>query len=64
MLKMLCGVMVECWMGNLGCLIIDIGLVIDSEVKVNIECYIQIMCSKGCLVFQVVWENSEDVCEW
>lgn len=63
-LIMLCGVMSECWMGNLGCLIIDIGLVIDVEVKENIECYIQVMCVKGCIVYQVVCENSEDVCEW
>lgn len=32
--------MVECRMGNSGRLIIDIGLVIDSEAKVNIERYI------------------------
>lgn len=51
-------------MGNSGCLMIDIGLVIDSEVKVNIECYIQMMCVKGCLVFQVVCENNDDVQEW
>lgn len=61
---MLRGVMVECRMGNSGRLIIDIGLVIDSEAKVNIERYIQIMRSKGRSVFQAVRENSEDVREW
>lgn len=46
-LKMLRGAMAECRMGNPGRLTTDIGPVIDSEAKANIERHIQTMRSKG-----------------
>lgn len=46
--------MAECRMGNPGRLTTDIGPVIDSEAKVNIERHIQTMRSKGRPVFQAV----------
>lgn len=63
-LKMLRGAMAECRMGNPGRLTTDIGPVIDSEAKANIERHIQTMRSKGRQVFQAVRENSEDAREW
>ncbi|WP_097485899.1 trifunctional transcriptional regulator/proline dehydrogenase/L-glutamate gamma-semialdehyde dehydrogenase [Escherichia coli] len=63
-LKMLRGAMAECRMGNPGRLTTDIGPVIDSEAKANIERHIQTMRSKGRPVFQAVRENSEDAREW
>lgn len=64
-LKMLRGAMAECRMGNPGRLTTDIGPVIDSEAKVNIERHIQTMRSKGRPVFQAVREeNGEDAREW
>lgn len=61
---MLRGAMAECRMGNPGRLTTDIGPVIDSEAKANIERHIQTMRSKGRQVFQAVRENSEDAREW
>lgn len=49
---------------NPGRLTTDIGPVIDSEAKANIERHIQTMRSKGRPVFQAVRENSEDAREW
>lgn len=63
-LKMLRGAMAECRMGNPGRLTTDIGPVIDSEAKANIERHIQTMRSKGRPVFRAVRENSEDAREW
>ena len=63
-LKMLRGAMAECRMGNPGRLTTDIGPVIDSEAKSNIEQHIQAMRTKGRPVFQAARENSEDVREW
>lgn len=63
-LKMLRGAMAECRMGNPGRLTTDIGPVIDSEAKSNIEQHIQAMRAKGRPVFQAARENSEDVREW
>ena len=51
-------------MGNPGRLTTDIGPVIDSEAKSNIEQHIQAMRAKGRPVFQAARENSEDVREW
>lgn len=51
-LKMLRGAMAECRMGNPGRLTTDIGPVIDSEAKANIERHIQTMRAKGRPVFQ------------
>ncbi len=56
-LKMLRGAMAECRMGNPGRLTTDIGPVIDSEAKANIERHIQTMRSKGRQVFEAVREN-------
>ncbi|MGC6744157.1 hypothetical protein ACP0HM_01980 [Escherichia coli] len=44
-------------MGNPGRLTTDIGPVIDSEAKVNIERHIQTMRSKGRPVFRAVREK-------
>ncbi|EGK0716570.1 trifunctional transcriptional regulator/proline dehydrogenase/L-glutamate gamma-semialdehyde dehydrogenase [Salmonella enterica] len=63
-LKMLRGAMAECRMGNPGRLTTDIGPVIDSEAKANIERHIQTMRAKGRPVFQAARENSDDVQEW
>lgn len=63
-LKMLRGAMAECRMGNPGRLTTDIGPVIDSEAKANIERHIQTMRSKGRQMFHAVRENSEDAREW
>ncbi|XTZ36976.1 trifunctional transcriptional regulator/proline dehydrogenase/L-glutamate gamma-semialdehyde dehydrogenase [Salmonella enterica] len=63
-LKMLRGAMAECRMGNPGRLTTDIGPVIDSEAKENINKHIQDMRAKGRTVFQAVRENSEDAREW
>lgn len=63
-LQMLRGAMAECRMGNPGRLTTDIGPVIDSEAKANIERHIQTMRSKGRPVFRAVRENSEDAREW
>ncbi|MBB7278111.1 proline dehydrogenase family protein [Escherichia coli] len=54
----------ETLLGNPGRLTTDIGPVIDSEAKANIERHIQTMRSKGRPVFQAVRENSEDAREW
>ncbi|EBF6362388.1 L-glutamate gamma-semialdehyde dehydrogenase, partial [Salmonella enterica subsp. enterica serovar Typhimurium] len=63
-LKMLRGAMAECRMGNPGRLTTDIGPVIDSEAKANIERHIQTMRAKGRPVFQAARENSDDAQEW
>ncbi|WP_348225899.1 aldehyde dehydrogenase family protein, partial [Salmonella enterica] len=63
-LKMLGGAMAECRMGNPGRLTADIGPVIDSEAKANIERHIQTMRAKGRPVFQAARENSDDAQEW
>ncbi|MFQ7388255.1 MAG: aldehyde dehydrogenase family protein [Escherichia sp.] len=58
-LKMLRGAMAECRMGNPGRLTTDIGPVIDSEAKANIERHIQTMRSKGRQVFQAVRKTAK-----
>ncbi|EMF3450243.1 trifunctional transcriptional regulator/proline dehydrogenase/L-glutamate gamma-semialdehyde dehydrogenase [Salmonella enterica] len=58
------GAMAECRMGNPGRLTTDIGPVIDSEAKANIERHIQTMRAKGRPVFQAARENSDDAQEW
>lgn len=58
-LKMLRGAMAECRMGNPGRLTTDIGPVIDSEAKANIERHIQTMRSKGRPVFRAVRETAK-----
>ncbi len=63
-LTMLRGAMSECRMGNPGRLTTDIGPVIDTEAKENIERHIQAMRAKGRTVYQAVRENSEDAREW
>ncbi|ECF9707992.1 L-glutamate gamma-semialdehyde dehydrogenase, partial [Salmonella enterica] len=63
-LKMLRGAMAECRMGNPGRLTTDIGPVIDSEAKANIERHIQTMRAKGRPVFQAARENNDDAQEW
>ncbi|WP_044177764.1 trifunctional transcriptional regulator/proline dehydrogenase/L-glutamate gamma-semialdehyde dehydrogenase [Phytobacter massiliensis] len=63
-LTMLRGAMAECRMGNPGRLTTDIGPVIDSEAKENIEKHIQAMRAKGRPVFQAAHENSLDAREW
>ncbi|WP_437889598.1 trifunctional transcriptional regulator/proline dehydrogenase/L-glutamate gamma-semialdehyde dehydrogenase [Phytobacter sp. V91] len=63
-LTMLRGAMGECRMGNPGRLTTDIGPVIDSEAKDNIEKHIAAMRAKGRSVFQAVQENSIDAREW
>ncbi|UQQ17671.1 hypothetical protein MYA98_26835 [Salmonella sp. WGH-01] len=42
----------------------DIGPVIDSEAKANIERHIQTMRAKGRPVFRAARENSDDAQEW
>jgi len=63
-LQMLRGAMAECRMGNPGRLTTDIGPVIDSEAKENIEKHIQTLRGKGRKVFQAARENSVDAKEW
>ncbi|MGS9064209.1 aldehyde dehydrogenase family protein, partial [Salmonella enterica subsp. enterica serovar Infantis] len=46
-LKMLRGAMAECRRGNPGRLTTDIGPVIDSEAKANIDRHIQTMRANG-----------------
>ncbi|WP_228075389.1 trifunctional transcriptional regulator/proline dehydrogenase/L-glutamate gamma-semialdehyde dehydrogenase [Providencia alcalifaciens] len=59
-IRMLKGAMEECRMGNPEHISTDIGPVIDSEAKENIEQHIQQMRSKGKKVFQAVFTNSQD----
>lgn len=56
---MLRGAMAECRMGNPGRLTTDIGPVIDSEAKANIERHIQTMRSKGRQVFRAVRKTAK-----
>ncbi|NIF24639.1 trifunctional transcriptional regulator/proline dehydrogenase/L-glutamate gamma-semialdehyde dehydrogenase [Candidatus Pantoea multigeneris] len=63
-LKMLRGAMAECRMGNPERLSTDIGPVIDSEAKENIERHIQGMRNKGFKVYQAVQDVPEDSREW
>ncbi|EMN4129610.1 MULTISPECIES: trifunctional transcriptional regulator/proline dehydrogenase/L-glutamate gamma-semialdehyde dehydrogenase [Providencia] len=62
-IRMLKGAMEECRMGNPEHLYTDIGPVIDSEAKENIEQHIQQMRSKGKEVFQAVFNHNEDLHE-
>nr|CAA55136.1 proline dehydrogenase [Escherichia coli K-12] len=50
--------------GESGRLTTDIGPVIDSEAKANIERHIQTMRAKGRPVSQAARENSDDAQEW
>lgn len=59
-IRMLKGAMEECRMGNPEHIFTDIGPVIDSEAKENIEQHIQQMRSKGKMVFQAAFDNSQD----
>ncbi|HHR6128805.1 TPA: trifunctional transcriptional regulator/proline dehydrogenase/L-glutamate gamma-semialdehyde dehydrogenase [Providencia alcalifaciens] len=59
-LRMLKGAMEECRMGNPEHISTDIGPVIDSEAKDNIDQHIQQMRSKGKTVFQAVFADSQD----
>lgn len=47
---MLKGVMYELVFGNLDWLLIDVGLVIDVEVKQMIDMYVVVMKDKGYMV--------------
>ncbi|ETT00780.1 MULTISPECIES: trifunctional transcriptional regulator/proline dehydrogenase/L-glutamate gamma-semialdehyde dehydrogenase [Providencia] len=59
-IRMLKGAMEECRMGNPEHISTDIGPVIDSEAKENIDQHIQQMRSKGKIVFQAVYADSQD----
>lgn len=59
-IRMLKGAMEECRMGNPEHISTDIGPVIDSEAKENIDQHIQQMRSKGKNVFQAVFADSQD----
>ncbi|HHR5881602.1 TPA: trifunctional transcriptional regulator/proline dehydrogenase/L-glutamate gamma-semialdehyde dehydrogenase [Providencia alcalifaciens] len=59
-IRMLKGAMEECRMGNPEHISTDIGPVIDSEAKENIDQHIQQMRSKGKTVFQAVFTDSQD----
>ncbi|MEQ5183323.1 trifunctional transcriptional regulator/proline dehydrogenase/L-glutamate gamma-semialdehyde dehydrogenase [Providencia alcalifaciens] len=59
-IRMLKGAMEECRMGNPEHISTDIGPVIDSEAKENIDQHIQQMRSKGKTVFQAVFADSQD----
>ncbi|WP_323086203.1 trifunctional transcriptional regulator/proline dehydrogenase/L-glutamate gamma-semialdehyde dehydrogenase [Providencia alcalifaciens] len=59
-IRMLKGAMEECRMGNPEHISTDIGPVIDSEAKDNIDQHIQQMRSKGKTVFQAVFADSQD----
>ena len=63
-LQMLRGAMAECRMGNPGRLTTDIGPVIDTEAKENIDKHIQAMRAKGRKIFQAARENAQDMKEW
>ncbi len=63
-LKMLKGAMAECRMGNPGRLTTDIGPVIDTDARDNIERHIQTLRAKGRSVFQAAMENSLDARDW
>ncbi|MEI2264043.1 trifunctional transcriptional regulator/proline dehydrogenase/L-glutamate gamma-semialdehyde dehydrogenase [Erwinia sp. CGal63] len=63
-LQMLRGAMAECRMGNPERLSTDIGPVIDSEAKENIERHIQAMRSKGMKVWQAAFNDQQDSKEW
>ncbi|WP_232368840.1 trifunctional transcriptional regulator/proline dehydrogenase/L-glutamate gamma-semialdehyde dehydrogenase [Providencia rettgeri] len=59
-IRMLKGAMEECRMGNPEHISTDIGPVIDSEAKENIDQHIQQMRGKGKTVFQAVFADSQD----
>ncbi|GAA3894087.1 trifunctional transcriptional regulator/proline dehydrogenase/L-glutamate gamma-semialdehyde dehydrogenase [Gibbsiella dentisursi] len=63
-LKMLRGAMAECRMGNPERLSTDIGPVIDTEAKANIENHIQAMRAKGRSVYQAARGNAQEESEW
>ncbi|WP_029093578.1 trifunctional transcriptional regulator/proline dehydrogenase/L-glutamate gamma-semialdehyde dehydrogenase [Budvicia aquatica] len=63
-IEMLKGAMAECTMGNPDRLSTDIGPVIDSEAKANIEQHIQVMRAKGHPVYQAVFYPEADESVW